>query len=210
MRSAELDADVGAFLAERARRTAEEFGKSYDDLPLLEWGATIQFQAITADGKPRIFVAREGADWWRIRYQIAHEVFHWLCSPPRTFHWTHEMLAVETAVRAMDEIGEHDYARRSVDLLLEQAELLPLQTMLVTPLVSDDPPGLYGHPGIYGRAWLTGRQLSDAVGWERVKQLADSFDPNGKASPRRWVLLLPAEDREKVEAVLGASAPDWV
>jgi hypothetical protein len=210
MRSAEIDDDVMAFLAERGRVTAVEFGKELGEQPLLEWGDGIQFQAITADGRPRIIIVREYTDWWRIRYQVAHEVFHWVCSPPQTHHWTHEMLAVEMAVRAMNEIGEHDYAQRSIDSLLEQAKLLPLETMLVTPLVSNDPPGLYSHPGIYGRAWLTGRQLSDAVGWELVKRLADSFGPDGKPSLRKWVLLLPASDRQKVEAVLGTPTPGWV
>ncbi len=49
-----------AFLAERARRTAVEFGKEPRDPPLLEGGDRPEFRA----------------DWWRIRDQIAHEVFH--------------------------------------------------------------------------------------------------------------------------------------
>ncbi len=104
VRSAELDDGVAAFLVERARRTAEEFGKKAGDLPRLEWGAGPEFRAAAAGGRPTILVAREGADWWRIRYQIAHEVFHWLCGP-RIFHWTHEFFAVETAIRAMAAIG---------------------------------------------------------------------------------------------------------
>ena len=37
-------------------------------------GERPEFHADRADGRPRIFLAREEADWWRIRYQIAHEV----------------------------------------------------------------------------------------------------------------------------------------
>jgi hypothetical protein len=204
VRSAELDEEVMAFLAERARKTAGEFGKDYRELPLLEWGDSIQYQAITPDGRPRILVVRDGTDWWRIRYQIAHEVFHWLCSPPQTFHWTHEMLAVETAVRAMDEIGEHEYAQRARDLLTEQAPLLSVEEMLATPLAQGYPAGLYG------RAWVTGRQLTEAVGWERVKQLASSFGADGKVDLLAWVRSVPGAERPLIEAVLGTPWPAWV
>jgi hypothetical protein len=103
MRSAELDDAVVAFLAEQSRRTAAEFGKKPGDPPLLEWGERPESRAPTAKGKSTIFVERERerADWWRIRWQIAHEVFHWRCTPLHTLHWTHEFFAVETAVLAM-------------------------------------------------------------------------------------------------------------
>ena len=204
MRSAELDDEVMAFLAERGRRTAEEFGKQYCEPPLLEWGETIQYQAITGDGRPRIIVARELTDWWRIRYQIAHEVFHWLCTPPRTFHWAHEMLAVEMALRAMDEVGERDYVQRSIDQLVEEAELLSVGGMLVTPFAAGGYP-----PGLYGRAFVTGRELTDAVGWERVKLIADSFDGAGKVDVAAWVRSTPDDGRSKVEAILGSPSSAW-
>lgn len=201
MRSAELDSDVIAFLADCGRRTADEFGKEPGEPPLLEWGDCIQFQAITPTGRSRIVIVREGTDWWRIRYQVAHEAFHWICTPPQTFHWAHELFAVEMAVRAMDEIGEHDYASRAADLLREQAELLTVDAMLLTP----------GYPdGLYGRAWLTGRQLADAVGWERLKLLAGSFDENGKVDVAAWAGSIPTGDRARAEAVLGPTSPEWV
>jgi len=93
-----------------------------------------------------------------------------VCSPPRTFHWTHELLAVETAVRAMERIGEHDYARRESELLAREAERLSLDAMLTTQLEAGRFP-----EGLYGRAWLTGRSLIDAVGGEHVRLLATSL-----------------------------------
>jgi hypothetical protein len=193
-----------AFFAQRARRTAEEFGKVAGELPVLEWGANPEYRALTADGMPRIFVAREGADWWRIRYQIAHEVFHWLCTPPRTFHWTHEMLAVEIALRAMRGIGEHDYAQRAMNGLVEESGQSSLATILTTPVTPGEPPGLYG------RAWVTGRSLIEAVGWERVKLLAQSFDAEGRPDVARWVRSLTEVEQRWAEAVLGAPSPAWV
>lgn len=206
MRSAALDDHVTEFLGEQSRKTAEEFGKQLADrpLPLLEWGSQPEFRAVTADGRPRIFLVQEGADWWRIRYQIAHELFHWLCSPPQMFHWTHELFAVEMAVRAMEEIGEHGYAKAEMDRLSEDANLLSVDGMLTTPL-----DGVYP-PGLYGRAWVTGRHLIDAVGWERLKLLAGSFDENGKPDAIVWLRSLAPQDRTKVESVLGTPSPAWV
>jgi hypothetical protein len=200
VRSAELDDEVVAFLADRARMTADEFDKRPGELPVLEWGEHPELRA-AADGRATILVAREGADWWRIRYQIAHEVFHWLCGP-HVFHWTHEFFAVDTAIRAMASIGELDYARRNTEGLTKAADLLPLSTMLVTP-VGDYPPGLHA------RAWLTGRQLTGAVGWVRMKLLADRFDSAGKPDLVGWIRSLPVPERARVEVVLGVPSPEW-
>jgi hypothetical protein len=173
------------------------------ELPVLEWGDRPEFRAGAGKGRPRIFVAREGADWWRIRYQIAHEVFHWLCGP-RVFHWTHEFFAVETAIRAMATIGELDYARRAMAGLREEAGLTPLAEMLVSPQ-----PDVY-LPGLYGRAWVTGRELTAAVGWVRMKPLVDSFDADGKPDIVGWMRSFSDEEQAKLEAVLGSPSPAWV
>ena len=137
MRTALLDDAAQAFLEEQGRKTAVEFDIEPREgpLPLLEWGEQPEYRALTADGRPRIFVSRHAPDWWRIRYQIAHEAFHWLCTPPRTFHWTHELFAVEMAVRAMQEIGEHEYAQTVMGELFEEAEQLSVADMLTTSLV---------------------------------------------------------------------------
>jgi hypothetical protein len=204
VRSALLDDDVTAFLSEQRRRTAAEFDVELanDTMPELEWGETPEYRV--ADGGPRIFVARNGADWWRIRYQIAHEVFHWLCTPPRTFHWVHELFAVEVAVRALEELGEHDYVRRAKEALIEGATQLPLAAMLTTPLAVPYTDGLYG------RAWLTGRELQEAIGWGRLKPLATSFDDQGKPDVTAWIDSLARRERLQVEAVLGSPSPAWV
>ena len=201
MRSALLDDDVVAFLAAQGHRTAIEFGKKLEhgEPPLLEWGERPEYRPITADGRPRIFVAKGGADWWRIRYQIAHEVFHWICTPPGTFHWTHELLAVEVAVRAMDALGEADYARRAMDDMEVEAEQLPLHAMLTTPLDHHYPPGLHG------RALMTGRQLIAAVGWEQLKRLA-----HGQPDVHAWFRALQPAEQAAAEAVLGPPSSGWV
>jgi len=52
--------------------------------------------------------------------------------------------------------------------------------MLTTQLEAGGSP-----KGLYGRAWLTGRTLMDAVSWERVKLLATSFDARGRSRGSR-------------------------
>jgi hypothetical protein len=148
-------------------------------------------------------VSREGADWWRIRYQIAHEVFHWLCGP-RVFHWTHEFFAVETGVRAMAAIGEVDYARRTMAELRNNANLTSLGTLLESPLPD------VRLQGLYGRAWVTGRHLTGIVGWVRMKALADCFDANGTPDIIAWIRSFEDEDQARLEVVLGQPTAVWI
>jgi hypothetical protein len=195
-----------AFLVECRHRTAAEFGVQLADepVPRLEWGERPEFRA-AVDGEPaRIILSRHDPDWWRVRYQIAHEVFHWLCTPPGTFHWTHELFAVETAIRAMDEIGEHEYAARTRERLTREAELLPLVAMLTVTFRETYPDGLYG------RAWLTGSQLQAAVGWDRLKPLARCFDEQDRPDVVAWLGSLTSGAQASAASVLGLPAPEWV
>ena len=109
------------------------------------------------------------------------------------------------AIRALKEIGELEYARRVADGLSEEAGLLPVAELLSTRLTQGDYP-----PGMYGRAWVTARELVAAVGWERVKLLAGSFDEWGRPDVVAWVGSLLLAEQARVEAVLGAPSPDWV
>jgi hypothetical protein len=205
MRSASLDGAAAVFLVDQARRTAAEFGKMLPRArPVLEWGDVAEYRAATAELSARILISRDEPNWWRIRYQIAHEVFHWLCSPPPTFHWTHELLAVETAIRAMEEIGELDYARREMERLSGDADRLSLDEMLRASLAAGYPEGLYG------RAWVTGRQLIDAVGWESVKLVAKSAGEARVSRLEGWFSALPRESRPRAESILGLPSAEWV
>jgi hypothetical protein len=206
MRSAELDSHVVTFLSECGARIAGEFGRDLigEATPRVGWGERPEFRWRTADADATIIVDRHEPDWWRIRYQIAHEVFHWLCTPPRIFHWTHELFAVETAVRAMEELGEQDYVKRATAELRDAAEALALDHMLTTQLSTPYPHGLYG------RAWLAGGELTAAIGWDRLKPLAHSFDESGAPSLQGWIRSLDHSEQKAVEEVLGPPSADWV
>jgi hypothetical protein len=205
MNTAVPDGAVVTFLAERACRTAAEFGKQRGSaaLPVLEWGEQPEYRAGSGERPPTIFLSRHGHDWWQVRYQIAHEVFHWLCTPPRTFHWSHELFAVETAVRAMGELGEHAYVEileRSLAVEAERFTLTDMLTMAFRPVYPD---------GLYGRAWATGRELIAAIGWERLKLLAGSFDDQGRPDVGGWILLLAPREQAAVQDVLGIPSSAW-
>src|SRR5437870_12600822 len=98
-----LDVDLNAFLARQVRWTCTEFNLSFFSAfseVRLEWGEQPEFRPADGILPPTIVLSRHEPDWWRVRYQVAHEVFHCVCTPPRTFHWSHELFAVESAVRA--------------------------------------------------------------------------------------------------------------
>ncbi len=180
--------------------TAVEFDVEPGPLPALEWGDYPEFLPAAGGARARIRLGRYGPDWWRVRYQVAHELFHWACTPAGVFHWAHELFAVEMAVRAMARIGEHAYAARCAAELAADAERLDLAGMLRARLELAYPEGLYG------RAFLTGRALAEAVGWERLKPLATSFDRRGRPDVAAWARSFPSEERERIEAVLGPPA----
>jgi hypothetical protein len=104
----------------------------------------------------------------------------------------------------MEELGEHGYAQTVMSELTAEAECLQVGTMLTTSLLDRSLDGLRG------RAWVTGRELVAAIGWEELKPLAATFGANGRPDVAAWVRSLAPELRASVEAVLGAPSPDWV
>jgi len=65
-------------------------------------------------------------------------------------------------------------------------------------------------PGLYGRAWVTGCELAAAIGWERLKGLAQSLDEHGRPDVGGWVDGLVGRQRNEVERVLGVVDATWV
>ena len=64
--------------------------------------------------------------------------------------------------------------------------------------------------GLYGRAWLTGRSLIDAVGWEHVRLLATSFDARGGPDVAEWIHSHRPAMRVKAVDVVGIPSSAWV
>ena len=121
-----------------------------------------------------------------------------MLSPCRVvFDWVQEMFAVLLAVCAMEEAGLEEYADAERKALTDDASGLNVQTMVKMEV------GLPISPALYGRAFLVGTQLNQAIGWKRLKLLGTEIDPDtGKHDLRAWLADLESGDRRAAERVL--------
>jgi hypothetical protein len=130
-----------------------------------------------------------GSDRWQYMYSGSHEAFHRVCSERKNAsHWVDEMFAVMFSLLYLERIGEVDHADKNRIGLIEQASLISRQEML----------GVVGNPlpeGLYGRAYLVGEELRQAVGWAALKSLAVTRASDGTADVEEWLDSLPAEAR---------------
>jgi hypothetical protein len=199
---AEIDGDLYAFLIKTAMtRCFREYGGSFTELRMpveLVRGPDPMYAVV--EDRTFIFLTPD-ATWHQLRYQLAHEVFHWICTPDKTFHWVHEMLAVETAVQCMNDIGELDYAFTSAAGLSSRAGDLKLTDMLTQPLTFED--SHYAYADVYGRAYAVCQQLKQRVGWPAVARLSRAFDDQGRPDVAGWIRSLPVDDQVKVDAYFG-------
>jgi hypothetical protein len=131
---------------------------------------------------------QQGSDAFQLRLQIGHEMFHRVCSQGRVFHWTHEMLACMTAVRLLRQYASAEYADSIAQEYLKQSEKCSMGAMLHSNVT--DPPYT---EGIYGRAFVTGVLLQEAVGWHLLRRLARSLNKRGQVDISLWLQRLPAE-----------------
>ena len=172
--------------------------------------------------RERKIILRQGTNWWQLRWQAGHEVFHWLCTPGSDdiFHWTHEMLAQEMSIRCMESAvllpspprdkfadgrpyGAKDYVHEAETGFRDDVGSTSLERMLTTEL---HPP----YEWVRGRAFVTGRKLQTEVGCENLKRLATCFTESGRPDVRMWLRELPRPDRRRAVRVLGKPNDEWV
>ena len=149
-------------------------------------------------GRPVVYLPGSTLD--QILFQAAHESVHLLCTPPTTFHWTHELVAVLFSLEALKALGQDDYRRNVIADLEGQARELSLEDFMsvTTPVYP---------PGMYGRAAVFGRQLAHAVGPAGYRSLVRSFGPDGTPDYWGWVNRLPRRVRQQVIAISPARPP---
>lgn len=142
-----------------------------------------------------------GSDPWQLRLQIGHEIFHRVCSQGRVFHWTHEMFACLVSVRLLRRFGLADYAAKREQEWKAEADRLSLADLRAANLWTGAP----YPPGFYGRAFVTGTRLVEAVGWQLLCPLARTRTaaPNVIA----WLATLPNDARVRALAVLADDPP---
>jgi hypothetical protein len=122
---------------------------------------------------------------------------------PGVFHWTHEWLAFETSFSCLRASGLEPYARENEDWLRGQVGDVTLQQVVTERLE---------HPYVdrYGRIFLLGGELCDAVGWEHAKRLATSLNDRYEVDLRLWIDALPRNLEKKVRGVLRVPEDRWV
>jgi hypothetical protein len=166
---------------------------------VVDGGSVPEFRKV---GDGSLVVVQRGSNLWQSRFQLGHEITHWLLTPkdvPAIFHWTHEMLANEVSLRCLRSSGlaaAEEVAEQNETDFRRKADGVSLRKMLATPLV---------HPyhWVYGRAFVVGRQLQVAAGWKDVKRLALYFTDRGQPDLAAWLAALPAHSQKRVHAVLG-------
>jgi hypothetical protein len=121
------------------------------------------------------------ADRWQHMYSGAHEAFHRVCGEGKnSSHWADEMLAVLFSLTYLEWIGEAAHAERNRRQLTEQAGCCSLEQML----------GVAGGPlpeGLYGRVYVVGEKLREAIGWEALRSLATTRHDDGACDVDRWL-----------------------
>jgi hypothetical protein len=141
---------------------------------------------------------QRGSDAFQLRLQIGHEMFHRVCSQGRVFHWTHEMFACLVSVRLLRRHGSDAYAAQIEREYEAQAERLPLPAMQAADLSAPPYP-----EGLYGRAYVTGRALAEAVGWPPLCRLAHMRKGTDIPDVAGWLKGLPPAESEQAGAILG-------
>ena len=132
------------------------------------------------DRRYDIYLQRD-SDPYQLRLQIGHEMFHRVCSEGRIFHWTHEMLACLVSVRLLRRSGADAYADQIEREYEAQAAQLSFDAFQNRDLSAPPYP-----PGLYGRAYITGRSLLEVVGWSALCRLARALDATGNPDLRCW------------------------
>ncbi|MDX1934693.1 MAG: hypothetical protein SFU56_19020 [Capsulimonadales bacterium] len=124
---------------------------------------------------------QSGSDGYQARLQIGHEMFHRTCSQGRIFHWTHEMLACLFSVRLLRQNGAEEYADQTERDYGQQAQQCSFRTLVTTDLIHGPFP-----PGLYGRAFRTGREWQERFGWQALCRLARTEGRNGAPDLAEW------------------------
>jgi len=156
-----------------------------------------------ADEKRYDLYLLAGSDPWQLRLQIGHETFHRVCSQGRVFHWTHEMFACLVSTRLLRRFGLADYAAKREQEWEQEADRLPLCDLRATNLWTGVP-----YPfGFYGRAFVTGARLVEAVGWQRLRPLARAARTAAPDVTAAWLAALPDDARARALAVLADDTP---
>jgi len=194
------DTDLLSYAALALSACERDFGPPHDRsrTALLLLGLRPECVLEPADRRYDLYL-QSGSDPFQLRLQIGHEMFHRVCSRGRIFHWTHEMLACLCAVRLLRRCGAEEYAEETVRRYGNAAHELTVTEMMTLDLWAAPAHSA----GFYGRAFVTGVELEQAVGWPALCRLARCLDSTGAPDISTWLSLLPANARSDCQRILG-------
>ena len=176
-----------------------EFGVADDGLRTTVWlGDHPECVHDMRLGGYNVYLSR-GANALQHAYSGAHEAFHRVCTPNNARHWAHEMLAVLFSLRCLDSFGNFVGAQMNRVSLEQEAASCDLEQLL------DLGAGPYPN-GTYGRAYILGAALVDAIGWDLLKSLALARDEDGMPSVETWLDSLPPTERGKALVILAGAS----
>jgi hypothetical protein len=145
-------------------------------------------------GAVHLYLGR-GSSWLQHAYSGAHEAFHRACSPCRGGHWADEMLAVTFSLLFLREAGLNDHADLNENALRDEASRCTLSQALSYRGGDMD--------GIYGRCFLIGETLCDAIGWEAMAAIPSYCQLGGQPGFDPWLAGLDGEAKAKACTALG-------
>lgn len=151
-----------------------------------------------ADRRYDLYLAAN-SDSLQKRLQIGHEMFHRVAGEGNIFHWTHEMLACWFSVRLLRCAGYAEYA-----VVMEQAyQAQAADCNLATLCTFAAWETAVLPPGYYGRSFVAGQMLEDAVGRMALCRLARTHSSFGtEPDMALWVQSLNESERIAVRARL--------
>jgi hypothetical protein len=206
------DEDLIAYSQDCKRLCAELFGRPANSLPA-------PFEMVYADTGPRfemlptgdtLVILKPGNDVWKHRFQVGHEVTHWLLTPanaaPGILHWSHEMLANTVSIRCLRGSGipqAEQYARACERDFQNSRTDISVETLLTTELVEP-------YDWVFGPAFRMGQRLEKPLKWKRLKALGTTFDADGKPDVGQWVDKLDPKFQGIALKALTGDRDRWV
>lgn len=179
--------------------TENEFGRQGPELVELAWGEipeTLPPHHLVNTAVPVIALCRIGPLSPRWYAQLAHEALH-LVIPvnEQPYPWEIDLLAEMWKVKWLDRSSNQDlksWATTEVDYAVQVA--CTFEDALEAPY----PPG----PPFYGAMITTGQALERAIGWDRIREIANHLDGGGRPDFERWFNQLSEPEQTAVKTVL--------
>lgn len=143
----------------------------------------------------------------QFRYQLAHEIFHRVCTLPATFHWAHELLAVEFSFRSAEAWLASSPSFRSLFgpyFAVQRARhVIDAPHCQLPRVLAFDGRGADYPDHLYAAVDVIAQELLGSLTWAELKSLAHHWSGT-RPSVAGWLASLPEPKRLEAQVVLTA------